>query len=166
MIVNRQRRVRISIPELEHFFNRACNALQLPADSLTICLVTPAKIAGWNRAYRGKNRPTDVLSFPTSVHHKRTKRTASRRRGKRSNGDDHSSASFASSSSSTSYLGDIAIAPVIAGQNARRFGRSFDDEMRILILHGMLHLSGYDHETDNGQMDRRERKLRRVLGLA
>jgi probable rRNA maturation factor len=49
----------------------------------------------------------------------------------------------------------------VARQNARRFGRSFDEEMRILILHGVLHLMGYDHETDSGQMERFERRLRR-----
>jgi len=64
-----------------------------------------------------------------------------------------------------SYIGDIAIAPAVARRNARRFGRSFEDEMRILILHGILHLMGYDHETDDGQMDRREQRLRRALGL-
>jgi probable rRNA maturation factor len=64
------------------------------------------------------------------------------------------------------YLGDIAIAPGVARRNARRFGRTFNDEMRILLLHGMLHLMGYDHETDTGQMDRREQRLRRTLGLA
>ena len=68
--------------------------------------------------------------------------------------------------SSTSYLGDIAIAPAVARRNARHLGRKFEDEMRILILHGMLHLMGYDHETDSGQMERRERRLRRSLGLA
>jgi probable rRNA maturation factor len=63
-------------------------------------------------------------------------------------------------------LGDIAVAPSIARANARRLGRTFDDEMRILILHGILHLMGYDHETDSGQMDRREKRLRVELGLA
>ena len=70
-----------------------------------------------------------------------------------------------SPASSASYLGDIAIAPVVARRNARRFGRTFGEEMRILILHGMLHLMGYDHETDTGEMDRRERRMRRTLGL-
>ena len=50
--------------------------------------------------------------------------------------------------------------------NALRFGRTFDQEMRILILHGVLHLMGYDHESDSGQMERRENRLRRELGLA
>ena len=70
------------------------------------------------------------------------------------------------SAASNCYLGDIAIAPAIARCNARRFGRTFNDEMRILILHGVLHLMGYDHESDQGQMDRRERNLRRECGLA
>jgi probable rRNA maturation factor len=63
-------------------------------------------------------------------------------------------------------LGDIAIAPAVARRNALRFGRSFDQEMRMLILHGLLHLMGYDHESDSGQMERRENRLRRELGLA
>jgi len=54
----------------------------------------------------------------------------------------------------------------VARSNARRFGRTFTIEMRILILHGILHLMGYDHETDEGQMERREARLRRELGLA
>ena len=63
------------------------------------------------------------------------------------------------------YLGDIAIAPAVAKRNARRFGRKFADEMRILILHGILHLMGYDHESDEGQMERRENRLRRELRI-
>lgn len=54
---------------------------------------------------------------------------------------------------------------MVARHNARRFGRTLGEEMRILILHGMLHLMGYDHETDAGEMVRRERRLRRTLGL-
>ncbi len=133
MILNRQRRVRVSLKQLERFLVRAQRALHLPANSLTVCLVTNAQIARWNRGYRRKSKPTDVLSFPAEEK---------------------------------SYLGDIAIAPAEARRNARRFGRTFEDEIRILILHGMLHLMGYDHETDTGQMDRREQRLRRTLGLA
>jgi probable rRNA maturation factor len=165
MILNRQRAVRLSVPSLERFFARARDVLRLRSDALTICFVTPAEIARWNRAYRGKNHPTDVLSFPTKVNNGRGKPLARHRRGT-SNRDVFSSTSFLSSAFATSYLGDIAIAPAIARRNARRFGRTFEDEMRILILHGMLHLMGYDHETDTGQMERREQKLRRALGLS
>jgi probable rRNA maturation factor len=160
MVLNRQRRVPVPVNDLERFLARARRALRLPADSLTVCLVTNAEIARWNRAYRGKPRPTDVLSFPadeTRVSAGKTRPGGARRQ--------RSSASLASLPSSDPYLGDIAIAPAVARRNARRFGRTFDDEMRILILHGMLHLMGYDHETDTGQMDRREQRLRRALGL-
>jgi probable rRNA maturation factor len=163
MILNRQRGVRVPITELERFVARARRSLRLPAEALTICLVTPSEIAQWNRAYRGKSRPTDVLSFPTNARQPKKRDHNRRPQGPRKGVSSNSSTSFASS---TSYLGDIAIAPAVARENARRFGRTFDDEMRILILHGILHLMGYDHETDNGQMDRRERRLRRALGLA
>jgi len=62
--------------------------------------------------------------------------------------------------------GDIAISPAAARRNARSLGRAVSAELRVLILHGVLHLAGYDHETDQGQMDRRERHLRRRLGIA
>ena len=65
----------------------------------------------------------------------------------------------------SNYLGDIAISPTIARANARRHGRDLDDELRILMLHGVLHLLGYDHETDRGEMDRVEARVRRRLGL-
>ena len=62
-------------------------------------------------------------------------------------------------------LGDIAISPATARRNAKKLGRTLPNELQILILHGVLHLLGYDHETDNGQMTRVENRLRRKLGL-
>jgi len=61
--------------------------------------------------------------------------------------------------------GDIAISAEIAGRNARLYRHSAAQELKVLILHGMLHLAGYDHETDNGQMARMEHKLRAKLKL-
>jgi probable rRNA maturation factor len=151
MILNQQRQVKVSISALEKFSTKARRVLRIPASAVTICLVTNAEIAKWNRLYRGKNRPTDVLSFTTDEP--RSKERIRRLPEKRG-------------SSASEYLGDIAIAPAVARQNARRLGRDFDAEMRILILHGLLHLMGYDHETDEGQMDRREMRLRRRLSLA
>ena len=152
--------------ELREFLAYAQKRLRLPADSVTVCFVTDREIARWNRAYRRKPGPTDVLSFPAYEHRLQSRPLG--RLGRRTN-QLASTASHPPRRSVTAappYLGDIAIAPAVARQNARRLGRGFGCEMRVLILHGLLHLMGYDHETDTGQMERRERSLRRQLGLA
>ena len=156
MILNRQHSIRVPRRTLENFFVRVCRRLRLSASSVCIALATDAQIARWNRSYRRKPRPTDVLSFP-----------AGDSKAKRLSLAKHelSRKDFSSFTSSNSYLGDIAIAPAVARRNARRLRRSFTQEMKILILHGILHLMGYDHETDTGQMDRFEQRLRRELGL-
>ena len=155
MIQNHQRRVRVPIAELNRFFATVRKRLRIPAHAITIVLVTDPKMKAWNHAFRGKSRPTDVLSFPgdDSPEHRKPSTTGQRKSRRARHLEDF-------------YLGDIAIAPAVARSNARRFGRAFTIEMRILILHGILHLMGYDHETDQGQMDRREARLRRELGLA
>jgi len=63
-------------------------------------------------------------------------------------------------------LGEIAISPAMARRNAKKYRRTLANEMRILILHGVLHLLGFDHETDRGRMNRLEQNLRGRLGLA
>ena len=113
--------------------------MNLKSDSVAIALVTDAKIARLNKTYRKKNKSTDVLSFPAQS-------------AKRPN--------------KNKFLGDIAIAPATARRYAKKNGRMLESEICVLILHGILHLLGYDHETDRGQMDRVEQKLRRKLGIA
>jgi probable rRNA maturation factor len=149
MILNRQRSVRIARRPLEEFLGRVASELRLPESSVTVCFVSDAEIARMNETYRKKHGPTDVLSFPAEA---RKRPMALRRK--------------AAAGAATAYLGDIAISAATARRNAARFGRTFPAELRILILHGVLHLLGYDHETDRGQMDRVEAKLRRRLRLA
>ncbi|HEY0701129.1 MAG TPA: rRNA maturation RNase YbeY [Candidatus Acidoferrales bacterium] len=153
MIVNRQRRVRIPVKDLNRFLASTQKRLRVPSGAVTVALVSDLEMKRWNRAFRGKNRPTDVLSFPQDEASRKKSTKSARRVGASTSAIDDK------------YLGDIAIAPAVAQKNARRFGRTFIAEMRILILHGILHLMGYDHETDQGQMDRREGLLRRELGL-
>jgi probable rRNA maturation factor len=155
MILNRQRRVRIPVAELNRFLGAAQRRLRVPAGAVSVALVTDAEMKKWNCAFRGKNRTTDVLSFPVDGPAKTKPKQSRRDRAK-----------SPSPLPTGRYLGDVAIAPAVARQNARRFGRTFSAEMRILIVHGILHLLGYDHETDQGQMDRREARVRRDLGLA
>ena len=104
-----------------------------------------------NRGFRGKDKSTDVLSFPAKRWRRPLQIGGNRRRGEMPAGG---------------FLGDVAISPEMARRNARRHGRSLGHELRILILHGMLHLIGYDHETDRGQMNHLEGRLRRRLGLS
>jgi len=150
MVVNRQRRVPVAVPPLEKFLSDAKQSLQVEQD-VSLSLVSDSAMARMNQAYRGKPGATDVLSFPLNGN-------APRKKSPRPD-------LFAGENSAAGYLGDIAIAPETARRNARRSGRSLPLELRILILHGLLHLLGYDHETDRGEMDRMERRLRRRLGL-
>ena len=146
-VINRQRTVRITLAPLRSFLKRVCQGLQLPPAEVTVCFVTDAEIARLNENFRHKRGPTDVLSFP--AHRQR-----SRKHGKMS------------PEQTSVYLGDIAISPLTARRNAAKYGRTLPAELRILMLHGVLHLLGYDHETDHGQMTRLENKLRRRFGLA
>lgn len=107
---------------------------------VVVALVCDAKMRALNKRYRSLDRVTDVLSFPAAPHpfHDR---------------------------SSSRVLGDIVIATGVAKRQARFFGVSVDMEIRRLTLHGLLHLMGYDHETDTGQMSKLERRLLRRGGL-
>jgi probable rRNA maturation factor len=166
MISNRQRAVRVPIRSLKQFFARAMKEVRLPEGAAGICFVTDAQIAKWNADYRGKAKPTDVLSFRIDDGAHRPRKNARAKTDQPQKRKHFPSASSTSSTSSTCYLGDIAIAPAVARRNARLYGRTLEQELRILILHGVLHLMGYDHETDTGQMNRREQRLRRALEIA
>jgi probable rRNA maturation factor len=149
MILNRQRAVRLARRPLESFLRRAKHELGLQEAALTVCLVSDAEIARMNETFRKKKGPTDVLSFPTVARRKPLRLL--RRALVVTPGES---------------LGDIAISPATARRYAKKNGRKLSSELRVLILHGVLHLLGYDHETDRGEMDRVERKLRKRLGLA
>jgi probable rRNA maturation factor len=154
MILNRQRSVRLSTHALESFLLRVRSELGLKQEQITVCLVSDAEIAGMNQSFRKKHGPTDVLSFPAV----KLRKPARPRRLPVSSSPD-----FLNGDAS---LGDIAIAPAVAKRNAKNYGRTLPAELKILILHGVLHLLGFDHEADRGEMDRTEKKLRRRLGLA
>ena len=139
MIVNRQRRVPVALPPLRQFYESARRELGFAPESVGIQLISDSQMARLNEKFRHKSGPTDVLSFP---------------------------ANGARPAPGAPYVGDIAISPETARRNARRFSRTLPEEMRILILHGMIHLAGFDHETDHGEMERLERRLRKRLGVA
>ena len=147
MILNRQRSVRVALRPLETFLRRVEKELGLVEAELTVALVSDPEIARMNDTYRGKSLSTDVLSFPAKTLRRPVPLHPRRRRRA---GD---------------YLGDIAISPATARRNAAKVRRSLSSELQVLILHGVLHLLGYDHETDRGEMESLERRLRKKLGL-
>jgi probable rRNA maturation factor len=149
MILNRQKSVRVARRPLESFLRRVQGQLGLQEAGVTICLVSDAEIARMNEAFRKKKGPTDVLSFPSVARRRPVPLRRNSSKGK-----------------AGEYLGDVAISPATARRYAKKSGRKLPSELRVLILHGVLHLLGYDHETDRGRMDRVERKLRKRLGLA
>ena len=150
MILNQQHEVRVVRRPLESFLRRVKRELGLTQSEVTVCLVSDKVMARLNQSFRNKKGPTDVLSFPALA---RKKPVQLRRK------------SYAKNSAECEYLGDIAISPATARRYAKNNGRHLASELRVLILHGVLHLLGYDHETDRGEMDKVEQKLRKRFGL-
>lgn len=123
----------MDVGALRRFLHKAAAGLLPSGSSATLLLVGDAMMQGLNSKFRGRDYPTDVLSFPVG-------------------GDQD-------------YLGDIVISVETARRQALRRGSSLPRELRVLGLHGLLHLLGHDHETDDGQMRRIEYRLRRKLGI-
>ena len=124
----------LSARSLERFTARARQAAGLRAP-VNVVLTTSRKVRALNRVFRGKDEPTDVLSFP------------------------------ALPGPANDVAGDIVISAEVARRSAQQLGHAAAAEIKILILHGVLHLAGYDHETDGGRMARKEARLRRELRL-
>ena len=139
-VVNRQRLCAIDRGQVERVALATLAEIGRTNCSLTIAFVRDRAIRTLNRTYRGKDRATDVLSFPaTDAQTELTTGEMAR------------------------FLGDIAIATDTARAQADTARHSFTREVSELVIHGALHLCGYDHETDNGEMNRLERRLRRKL---
>lgn len=138
-IVNRQRSRTINAKRWREFSERALQTVDPTKQSATIVFVSDAAIRKLNRQFRGKDYVTDVLSFPTEA-------------------EDFEA-------ENQSQLGEIVVSVQRAAAQGKQNGLTFSNEVEQLILHGLLHLCGYDHETDSGEMNRLELKLRKQLGI-
>lgn len=125
----------LSAESLNRFVLRARKAARIKG-TVDVLVTGSSDMRSLNERFRGKNKPTDVLSFPSE-----------------------------SSANGRPFAGEIAISAEIALDNARRLGHSGALEVKVLVLHGILHLAGFDHERDNGEMASKEAYLRRVLRL-
>jgi probable rRNA maturation factor len=132
LLLNRQRAHSIDAARVRQFLSAVVPALGAEDRTFSIVFTTDRAIRRYNRDYRGYDKPTDVLSFPGG------------------------------SGVENDYIGDILISSETAYNQARNSRTlSFETNIRRLLLHGLLHLMGYDHETDDGQMRAIERRLRR-----
>jgi probable rRNA maturation factor len=130
----RKRVAGTSAAALGRFVEEAQRAAGL-AGRLDVLIAGDGELRRLNRRFRGKDRATDVLSFP------------------------------AEGTARPEVAGDIAISADQARRNAKRLGHSVSEELKVLLVHGVLHLAGYDHERDQGRMARKEERLRRAFGL-
>ncbi len=138
-VVNRQRKLKVDLDRWKAFSERALEVVPAKSDGVTIAFVSDRAMSELNRMWRGKRGTTDVLSFPAEQ-------------------DDFESVEGSS-------LGDVVISLEQAARQAKENRMKLDQEIAQLILHGMIHLCGYDHSADKGDMDRLELRLRKKLGI-
>ena len=139
-VVNLQRKVKLDTKAFQDFVTALVSTVE-EADSrpFSVALISDRRMAELNRFFRGKDSTTDVLSFPSEPEEFETE-----------NAD---------------LLGDVVISVQQAQRQAAENKLSVENEIRQLMLHGLLHLCGYDHETDSGEMNARELELRDKLGI-
>jgi probable rRNA maturation factor len=138
IVVNLQRKVKVQSGDLRSFV-RACDSIdEATGKTFSIAFISNRRMKELNKFFRGKDSTTDVLSFP------------------------HESDEF---DADTNNLGDIVISAEQAQKQAEENGLTLENEIKQLVLHGLLHLCGYDHETDSGEMNVRELELRDKLGI-
>jgi probable rRNA maturation factor len=138
-VVNRQRKLPMDCERWRAFTEKALKAAPAGAAGVTVAFVSDRAMRELNGRWRGKRGTTDVLSFPAGQ-------------------DEFEKLEGL-------MLGDVLISVEQAERQAAEHDLSFDREVAQLILHGVLHLCGYDHETDTGEMNRLELRLRRRLGI-
>jgi len=152
VLLDRQRRRRVDHARLLRVLREAARTLRVEGE-VSLVLSGDRRLRALNARYRGKDKPTDVLSFPGAhgghvVPHAKGS-------GRRNHSGD--------CGCGEAGLGDIVISVETAERNARSLGRTLPQELDVLALHGFLHVLGFDHEADDGTMDRLEARLRRRL---
>ena len=138
-VVNRQRKLPLNRERWQAFVEKAWRVLPADAEGVTVAFVSDRAMRELNRLWRHKRGTTDVLSFPAEQDE------FEKMEGSR--------------------LGDVVISVEQAARQAKENGLTLDQEIAQLILHGLVHLCGYDHATDNGEMNRLELRLRKKLGI-
>ena len=143
MIVNLQKKLKLDAKSFEPFVEKLSSTVdEADASSFSVAFISDRRMKELNGFFRGKDSTTDVLSFPHEPDEFEPPREGTQ-----------------------NYLGDIVISVEQAARQAKENKLSLENEIQQLILHGLLHLCGYDHETDSGEMNKRELALRRRLKI-
>jgi len=138
-IANLQRKFEIDVEAIRRFVGQATTAvIEARGKQVSVAFVSDRRMKELNKVFRNKNATTDVLSFP------------------------YEKEGFEPESS---FIGDIVISAEQANRQAQENGLTLETEIKQLILHGLLHICGFNHEADNGEMDRRELGLRSELKI-
>ena len=161
VVLNQQQEVPVDLSAVRGFTRRLKSVLRLRGRDFNLCFIDDLAMRRLNGQFRGKHHSTDVLSFPWTEAGSKPLPEAmladSRLSRRVSAGHNAGETSL--------FLGEIAISAPMARRNARREGHTTANEIRWLILHGVLHLLGYDHENDNGDMRAFELALRTRLRI-
>ncbi|MEO8043236.1 MAG: rRNA maturation RNase YbeY [Acidobacteriota bacterium] len=153
LVVNLQRKIKLDIKTFIAFSEHAsANVSEAVGSDFAVAFISNRRMKELNGFFRGKDSTTDVLSFPHEPD------------------EFVQSANFSPSVSdedrvAEDFIGDIVVSVEQADRQAKENGLDLESEIKQLILHGLLHLCGYDHEIDNGEMNKRELALRRKLKI-
>ena len=139
-VINRQRILKLNRNQIEQLGQSVFLRIHRNEATATVSFIRDAMMQQLNRDYRGIDKPTDVLAFAY-----------------------HEGISDNEPDLNPDFLGDVVISVETAARYAQEQNISCETEINWLVIHGLLHLAGYDHETDNGEMRRLERRLRKVL---
>jgi probable rRNA maturation factor len=158
MVINTQKRTSVDLAAARAYVRKLRGTLGLGRREFNVCFVDDRKIEKLNATYLARSRPTDVLAFPSAAPTRRPIR------GRAAFGrvfpDGAGRNGREGPAGLRDFLGDVVISAEMARRNATAEGHSTQNEIRWLILHGLLHLLGYDHETDQGEMTALELSLR------
>ena len=157
IVINLQRKTKVDVAAIKAFVDSLPETVE-ESEGLhfSVAFISDRRMKELNRFFRGKDSTTDVLSFPYEVDEFEGKSDAFTR-------EDNDSVT--PEGVTHTYLGDIVISVEQAQRQAKENKLTLENEIKQLILHGLLHLCGYDHETDTGEMDARELDLRKELRI-
>ncbi len=145
-VINLQRKVKLETSVFRHFVSDIPSSIdEAKGTTFSVAFISDRRMIELNKMFRGKDTTTDVLSFPHEP--------------------DEFEQAQADGEQALRFLGDVVISAEQANKQAAENGLSLDIEIKQLILHGVLHLCGFDHETDDGEMNARELELRERLGI-